>query len=115
MELQTYFAPAQPGQTVRAVPGAGLRVPMWLLGSSLFSAQLAAQLGLPFSFASHFAPDHLTGALEIYRAQFRPSDALAEPYAMVGVSVVAADTDAEAGRLSTSLKQQWINLRRGTP
>ena len=103
IELQAYFAPIAPGQIVRAVPGAGLRVPIWLLGSSLFSAQLAAQLGLPFAFASHFAPDHLIGALEIYRAHFRPSDALAEPYAMVGVSVVAAGTDAEAERLSTSL------------
>src|SRR5437870_2332152 len=83
LELQAYFAPVAPGQLVRAVPGAGLRVPIWLLGSSLFSAQLAAELGLPFAFASHFAPDHLVGALDVYRERFRPSDALAEPYAMV--------------------------------
>jgi luciferase family oxidoreductase group 1 len=115
VELQSYFAPVAPGQAVRAVPGAGLRVPIWLLGSSLFSAQLAAALGLPFAFASHFAPDHLMAALSEYRAEFRPSDALSAPYAMVGVSVVAADTDAEAARLSTSLQQQFVNLRRGTP
>lgn len=115
VELQAYFAPAAPGQAVRAVPGAGLRVPVWLLGSSLFSAQLAAELGLPFAFASHFAPDFLMAALDVYRRRFQPSAALSTPYAMVGVSVVAADTDAEAERLSTSLKQQWINLRRGTP
>jgi len=114
-ELQHYFAPAVPGQAVRAVPGAGLRVPIWLLGSSLFSAQLAASLGLPFAFASHFAPDYLMEALHEYRDQFQPSEALAAPYAMVGVNAVAADTDAEARRLATSLQQQWINLRRGTP
>ena len=114
-ELQRYFAPAAPGQAVRAVPGAGLRVPIWLLGSSLFSAQLAASLGLPFAFASHFAPDYLMEALQEYRGRFRPSEALGAPYAMVGVNAVAADTDAEARRLATSLQQQWINLRRGTP
>src|SRR5207237_3116605 len=114
-ELQSYFEPHAPNQRIHAVPGAGLRVPIWLLGSSLFSAQLAAELGLPFAFASHFAPDHLMGALDVYRGRFRPSEALAAPYAMVGVSVVAADADEEAERLSTSLKQQWINLRRGTP
>ena len=110
-----YLAPVQPGQVVRAIPGAGLRVPIWLLGSSLFSAQLAAALGMPFAFASHFAPDYLMQALDIYRRQFRPSEQLQRPYAMVGVSVVAADTDAEAERLATSLQQQWVNLRRGTP
>jgi luciferase family oxidoreductase group 1 len=115
VELQSYFAPVAPGQAVRAVPGAGLRVPIWLLGSSLFSAQLAAELGLPFAFASHFAPDYLMAALGEYRARFRPSEALSSPYAMVGVSVVAADTDTAAARLATSLYQQWINLRRGTP
>jgi len=114
-ELQAYFAPVRPGQAVRAVPGAGLNVPIWLLGSSLFSAELAATLGLPFAFASHFAPDYLTQALEIYRSRFRPSEALDEPYAMVGVNVFAADTDAEARRLFTSLKRQFINLRRGVP
>ena len=114
-ELQSYFAPVTPGQTVRAVPGAGLRVPIWLLGSSLFSAQLAAELGLPFAFASHFAPDYLMAALNEYRRRFRPSAALRTPYAMVGVNAVAADTDAEAQRLVTSLQQQFVNLRRGTP
>jgi luciferase family oxidoreductase group 1 len=114
-ELQSYFAPAKPGQTVRAVPGAGLSVPIWLLGSSLFSAQLAAALGLPFAFASHFAPDYMMQALEVYRSQFRPSEAMEKPYAMLGINVFAADTDAEARRLFTSLQQQFINLRRGQP
>jgi luciferase family oxidoreductase group 1 len=114
-ELQAYFGPVRPGQVIRAVPGAGLDVPIWLLGSSLFSAQLAAALGLPFAFASHFAPDYLMQALEIYRGQFRPSESLARPCAMVGVSVIAADTDAEAARLATSLYQQWVSLRRGAP
>src|SRR5580704_2630289 len=99
LELQGYFAAAQPGQRVRAVPGAGLSVPIWLLGSSLFSAQLAAALGLPFAFASHFAPDYLQHALVMYREEFRPSPDRAEPYAMVGVSVFAAESDAEARRL----------------
>ncbi|WP_206996746.1 LLM class flavin-dependent oxidoreductase [Trinickia mobilis] len=115
VELQRYFAHPVPGQRVRAVPGAGLDVPIWLLGSSLFSAQLAAALGLPFAFASHFAPDHLLTALRVYRAQFRPSAALAKPYAMVGVNLFAAETEAEAQRLFTSLQQQFLNLRRGTP
>jgi luciferase family oxidoreductase group 1 len=115
MELRAYLAPVQPGQAVRAVPGAGLQVPLWLLGSSLYSAQLAAALGLPFAFASHFAPDYLMPALDLYRTQFRPSETLAAPYAMVGVGVYAADTDAEAHRLSTSVQQQWVSLRRGTP
>jgi luciferase family oxidoreductase group 1 len=114
-ELQAYFAPSAPGQAVHAVPGTGLNVPIWLLGSSLFSAQLAAALGLPFAFASHFAPDYLMQALEVYRRQFKPSEHLAQPHAMVGVSVVCADTDAEAARLATSLQQQWVSLRRGTP
>jgi len=114
-ELQSYFAPVRPGQAVRAVPGAGLNVPIWLLGSSLFSAELAATLGLPFAFASHFAPHYLTQALEIYRSKFRPSEAMGKSYAMVGVNVFAADTDAEARRLYTSLQQQFVNLRRGVP
>lgn len=114
-ELQRYFAEPVAGQRVRAVPGAGLNVPIWLLGSSLFSAQLAAALGLPFAFASHFAPDQLLTALNVYRSQFRPSAALAKPYAMVGVNLFAADTDAEAARLFTSLQQQFLALRRGTP
>jgi luciferase family oxidoreductase group 1 len=115
MELQAYFRPAVPGQAVQAVPGAGLRVPIWLLGSSLFSAQLAAALGLPFAFASHFAPDLLLQALEMYRAQFRPSDSLRKPHAMAAVAVFAADSGAKAARLFTSLQQSFVNLRRGTP
>jgi luciferase family oxidoreductase group 1 len=114
-ELLSYFAPARAGQVVRAVPGEGLRVPVWLLGSSLYSAQLAALLGLPFAFASHFAPDYLMEALDIYRREFRPSEALAKPYAMACVNVFAADTDEEATRLFTSLQQAFINLRRGQP
>jgi luciferase family oxidoreductase group 1 len=114
-ELQSYFRPALPGQTVRAVPGEGLAVPIWLLGSSTFSGQLAALLGLPFAFASHFAPDYLFDALELYRNRFQPSPALDKPYVMLGVNVFAADTDAEAARLFTSLQQAFINLRRGQP
>ncbi|ASV99748.1 LLM class flavin-dependent oxidoreductase [Paraburkholderia aromaticivorans] len=115
VELQRYFADPVPGQRIRAVPGAGLNVPLWLLGSSLFSAQLAAALGLPFAFASHFAPDYMLHALQAYRAQFRPSASLDKPYAMVGVNLFAADSNEEARRLFTSLQQQFINLRRGTP
>jgi luciferase family oxidoreductase group 1 len=114
-ELQSYFAEAQPNQRFSAIPGAGLNVPIWLLGSSVYSAQLAAQLGLPFAFASHFAPDLLLQALEIYRSNFQPSESLAEPYAMAGVNVFAADSDAEAERLFTSVQQSFINLRRGAP
>jgi len=121
MELMRYFSapPAdQPhvmGQQVRAVPGAGLDVPVWILGSSLFGAELAAQLGLPFGFASHFAPDYLMQALEIYRTHFTPSAQLAKPHAMACIGVYAADTDAEARRLFTSIQQQFIALRRGSP
>ncbi|HEX8472763.1 MAG TPA: LLM class flavin-dependent oxidoreductase [Pyrinomonadaceae bacterium] len=115
VELQSYFAALQPGQAVRAVPGAGLNVPIWLLGSSLFSAQLAAALGLPFAFASHFAPDYLMPALDVYRNQFQPSETLKEPYAMLCVNVFAAETDTEARRLFTSIQQQFITLRRGVP
>jgi luciferase family oxidoreductase group 1 len=114
-ELQHYFEPIQPGQKIRAVPGAGLRVPIWLLGSSLFSAQLAAALGLPFAFASHFAPTHLEQALYLYRNSFRPSQQLDRPYAMLAANVIAADTDAEARRNFTSLQQAFTNLQRGTP
>jgi luciferase family oxidoreductase group 1 len=114
-ELQGYFEPAVPGQRIRAVPGAGVEVPIWLLGSSLFSAQVAALLGLPFAFASHFAPDELFRALEVYRTRFTPSKQLAEPYAMAAANVVAADTDAEARRQFTSQQQSFVNLRRGTP
>ena len=115
LELQRLFGEVEPGQHIRAVPGAGLRVPIWLLGSSLFSAQLAAALGLPFAFASHFAPDQLMSALHVYRTRFQPSAQLEKPHAMVGVNVFAADTDAQAHRLFTSLQQQFVNLRRGTP
>jgi luciferase family oxidoreductase group 1 len=115
IELLSYFRPAQPDQAIRAVPGAGLNVPVWLLGSSTFSAQLAAKLGLPFAFASHFAPDQLLPALELYRTLFEPSEYLAHPYAMAGIGVVAADSDAEARRLFTSLQQQFVALQRGRP
>jgi luciferase family oxidoreductase group 1 len=115
VELLSYFQEAAPGQRVRAVPGAGLHVPVWILGSSLFGARLAAELGLPYAFASHFAPDLLDEALRVYRGSFRPSAALREPYVMLGVNVFAADTDGEARRLLTSLQQAFVALRRGTP
>ncbi len=115
LELQSYFAPAAPGQRIRAVPGEGQKVPLWLLGSSLYSAQLAAYLGLPFAFASHFAPDDMDRALELYRANFKSSAQLERPYAMPTVNVFAADTDAEAQRQFTSLQQAFLNLRRGNP
>jgi len=115
VELMSYFAPAQPGQRVQAVPGVGLRVPIWILGSSLYGAQLAAQLGLPFAFASHFAPAMLLDAADIYRSQFRPSAELAQPYLMVAVNIVAADTEAEARHLFTSLQQAFANVRNGRP
>jgi len=114
-ELQGYLGPVQPGQKVRAVPGQGLNVPLYLLGSSTFSASLAAEMGLPFAFASHFAPELLHQALEIYRTRFRPSAALAQPHVMVGVNVFAADTDEEAARLFTSLQQVFLHLIRGHP
>jgi luciferase family oxidoreductase group 1 len=114
-ELQSYFAPPQPRQRIRAVPGAGLEVPIWLLGSSLFGAQLAAMLGLPFAFASHFAPDAMSQALDLYRSGFQPSAQLERPYAMLGANVLAADSDAEARRHFTSQQQSFINLRRGMP
>jgi luciferase family oxidoreductase group 1 len=114
-ELQHYFAQAEPGQAIRAVPGAGLDVPIWLLGSSLYSAQLAAMLGLPFAFASHFAPELMLQALEIYRARFEPSQHLGRPYAMLAANVLVADTDAQARYHFTSQQQSFINLRRGAP
>ncbi len=114
-ELQQYFGEPRAGQTIQAVPGSGLHVPIWLLGSSLFSAQLAAQLGLLFAFAAHFAPADLIPALELYRTGFRPSEQLHEPYAAVCLNVVAADTDREAQRLFTSIQQAFLCLRRGTP
>jgi luciferase family oxidoreductase group 1 len=115
VELMNYFRPARPGQGVRAVPGEGLDVPIWILGSSLFGAQLAAELGLPYAFASHFAPAALSQALELYRARFRPSAQLERPYVMLGVNIFAAETDAEGRRLFTSLQQAFVNLRRGHP
>ena len=115
VELQSYFKPVQPGQAIQAVPGGGLDVPIWLLGSSLFSAQLAAMLGLPFAFASHFAPEAMMDAIQIYRSRFEPSAALARPYVMLGVSVFAAETDEEAAFIATSAKQQLLELRTGTP
>ena len=113
VELQTYFQPATAEQEIRAVPGSGLRVPIWLLGSSLFSAQLAAHLGLPYAFASHFAPEQLHGALSVYRNSFRPSEQLNKPYAMIGINVVGADSDDEAKRLFTSQQKQSIDMIRG--
>ena len=113
LELQGYLADSPPGQPVRAIPGAGTRVPIWLLGSSLYSAQLAAYLGMPFAFASHFAPDLLLQALQVYRAGYRPSADWPKPHAMVGVNVVAADSDDEAARLFTSLQQRFLGMQRG--
>ena len=113
LELQAYLAPAQEGQRIQAVPAAGTEVPLWILGSSTFGAQLAAELGLPFGFASHFAPDYLTMALDIYRARFKPSAQLDRPYATVGVNIVAADTDREAQRLATTQQMSFVNIFRG--
>ena len=115
VELLNYFRPAAPGQAVQAVPGAGLDVPVWILGSSTFGAQLAALLGLPYAFASHFAPAQMMEAMATYREMFRPSGRLSAPYVMLGVNVFAADTDAEARRLFTSLQQAFLNLRTGRP
>jgi luciferase family oxidoreductase group 1 len=115
MELQSYFEPAQPGQRVRAVPGGGLRVPIWILGSSLFGAQLAAALGLPYAFASHFAPGAMMQAIDVYRRGFQRSDQCSRPYVMLGFNVIAADTDDAAQYLSTSRQQAFLNLRRGRP
>ncbi|WP_375461887.1 LLM class flavin-dependent oxidoreductase [uncultured Enterovirga sp.] len=114
LELQALLGPVGPGQTVQAVPGGGSNVPLWILGSSLFGAQLAAMLGLPYAFASHFAPEALLQALQVYRERFEPSAQLGRPHAMVGANVIAADTDAEARRLFTSAQQSFTNLFRGT-
>ncbi len=113
VELQSYLAAEREGQVVRAVPGQGTEVPVWLLGSSLYSAQLAAYLGLPFAFASHFAPEQLQQALDVYRSQYRPSPRHPRPYAMMGINIVVADSDAEAARLFTSLQQRFLSMRRG--
>jgi luciferase family oxidoreductase group 1 len=114
LELQALLGPLQPGQLVQAVPGAGLETPLWILGSSLYGAQLAAALGLPYAFASHFAPEALTPALQVYRERFQPSRQLQNSYAMVGASVIAADDDAQARRLFTSTQQSFTNMLRGT-
>ena len=115
VELMGYFEPAVEHQAVRAVPGAGVDVDMWILGSSLFGAQLAAHLGLPYAFASHFAPGDMESAIEIYRERFRPSKRLERPYVMLGLNVIAGESDAEARFLFTSLQQAFANLRLGRP
>ncbi len=114
MELRALLGTPVPHQLVVAVPGSNTNVPIWILGSSLFGAQLAGMLGLPYAFASHFAPEALMQALEVYRSHFRPSEQLDKPYVMVGMNVVAAETDAEAKRLFTSAQQGFTNLLRGT-
>jgi len=113
LELQAYFAQAMPGQRIQAVPAAGTDVPLWILGSSTYGAQVAAEFGLPYAFASHFAPAQLLPALEIYRARFKPSAQLARPYAMVGVNIIAADTEQEARRLATTQQMSFTNIFRG--
>ncbi len=115
VELMHYFQPAQEGQRVVAIPGAGLEVPFWILGSSTYGAQLAAMLGLPYAFASHFAPAMMMDAIAIYREKFRPSAQLAAPHVMLGVNVIAADTDEEARYLFSSIQQSFLNIRRGRP
>jgi luciferase family oxidoreductase group 1 len=115
MELMGYLGPAMPGQRVMAFPGVGTLVPVWILGSSLFGAQVAAALGLPFAFASHFAPAMMMQAIEVYRARFQPSAQLERPYVMLGFNIFAADSDAEARLLSTSMQQAFVNLRSGRP
>ncbi len=113
MELQAFLAPAVPDQRIVAVPAAGTNVPLWILGSSNFGASLAAELGLPYAFASHFAPDMLLPALEIYRSRFKPSEQLDRPYAVAGINVIAADTDAEATRLATTQQMSFADLAGG--
>lgn len=112
-ELMAYLGPTQPGRAVRAIPGEGTNVPVWILGSSLYGAMLAAQLGLPYAFASHFAPDALAQAVEVYRSGYRPSRAHPEPHLIVGVNVIAADTDVAAARLATSLQLRFLGMLRG--
>jgi luciferase family oxidoreductase group 1 len=113
LELQAFFAPVQPGQAVQAVPGAGLEIPIWILGSSLFGAQFAASMGLPYAYAAHFSPGSLKQAVEIYRAEFKPSAQLDHPYLMIGLNAIAAETDAAARRLFTSSQQAFTNMIRG--
>lgn len=115
LELMGYFAPPGPEQRVLAVPGVGLKVPIWILGSSLFGAQVAAALGLPFAFASHFAPAMMMQAIEIYRARFQPSEQLDRPHVMLGFNIFAAESDDEARFLATSMQQAFVNLRSGRP
>lgn len=115
LELQALLGPSEPNQRLRAVPGEGANTPLWLLGSSTFGAQLSAALGLPFAFASHFAPAQMMNAIEIYRATFRPSDQLQNPYVMLGFNIFAAPTDEEGRLLATSLMQAFASLRRGEP
>jgi luciferase family oxidoreductase group 1 len=115
LELMLYLGDEKPNQVVRAVPGQGTHVPIWILGSSTYGAQLAAALGLPYAFASHFAPAELEAAIAVYRREFQPSEQLAEPHLMLGLNVVAAETDAEAKRLFTSIQQAFLNLRTGRP
>lgn len=115
VELQALFGAGAAERAVRAVPGAGSNVPLWILGSSLYGAQLAAALGLPYGFASHFAPTHLAAAVDLYRSRFRPSAQLDRPYVMLGLNVIAADGDEQAQRLASSLRQAFVNLRRGRP
>jgi luciferase family oxidoreductase group 1 len=113
LELQAFLAPAGPNQRIQAVPAAGTEVPLWILGSSNFGAMVAAELGLPYAFASHFAPEHLLAALDIYRARFKPSEQLERPYAMVGVNIIAAETDEVARRLATTQQMSFTNMFRG--
>jgi luciferase family oxidoreductase group 1 len=113
LELQAFLAPAAAGQRIQAVPAAGTEVPLYILGSSHFGAMLAAELGLPYAFASHFAPDHLMTALQIYRSQFKPSEQLDHPHAIVGVNIIAAETDEQARRLATTQQMSFTNIFRG--
>lgn len=115
LELQAYLGAVSPGQRIEAIPGSNTYVPLWILGSSLFGAQLAAELGLPFAFASHFAPQQLEQAIPLYRERFRPSRQLAAPYVMVGVNVIAAESDDEARHLATSQQRSMVDFIRGTP
>lgn len=115
MELQAFLGPVQQGQRVQAVPGGDTNIPLWILGSSTFGAQLAAYLGLPYAFASHFAPQQMKQAISIYRETFQPSEQLKKPYVMLGYNMIAADSDDEADRLASSLRRTFVNLRRGTP
>ena len=115
VELQAFLGDVQPGQRVQAVPGGGTNLPLWILGSSTFGAQLAAHLGLPYAFASHFAPGMMKQAISIYRQTFQPSEQLKQPYVMLGYNMIAADTDGEADLLASSLRRTFVNLRRGTP